>query len=258
MQADSNSVRSGRLPYVRNMGAIAQGPPRYRETVGGTQVGPSANFKWAWRNIEIVAISFDLFDTLVAADRPARPWAAVATELEARGVSVPEEWEAAYRSSHVSVEPLAELSLVDHTLAALAQYGRDPQPSTVEDALLAAFDGPVRTREGAETAVRAAAEAGPVGVCSNCSLPGLIERTLERASLPAFDVVVTSVDVGWRKPHDRVFERTAAALGVPVEDLVHVGDDPRTDGGARTAGATVLLLDDHPLASLSTWLEDQP
>lgn len=212
--------------------------------------------KWTWTDGLAVAVSFDCFDTLVTADRPEEPWAAVAGELAARGVSVPADWEAAYRSRHVDASPLAELSLVEHARAALASRGVEVGRSTVADALVAAFDGPVGVRDGADDALRAAADAGPVGVCSNCSLPGLVERTLSRAGFAVeFDAVVASVDCGWRKPHDRAFERVAEGLGVSPSRLLHVGDDPRTDGGAETAGVTVLLTADVSLTEFPDWLE---
>ncbi|MEF8978831.1 MAG: HAD family hydrolase [Haloarculaceae archaeon] len=203
-----------------------------------------------------MAVSFDLFDTLVTADRPDEPWAAVADALDARGVTVPRDWEEAYRSSHHPVDRGAELSLVAHTRAALDSRGVDADSETVQEATLAAFDGPVEVRMGAEGALRAAADAGPVGVLSNCSLPGLVERTIARATLPvSFDAVVTSVGCGWRKPHDRAFEAAADRLGVTPSGLVHVGDDPRADGGGRTAGVTVVLTDEVPLSDVPDWLE---
>jgi FMN phosphatase YigB (HAD superfamily) len=203
-----------------------------------------------------VAVSFDLFDTLVTADRPAEPWEAVATQLRARGVAVPDDWEELYRRSHVSVERGRELSLVRHTRAALASRDIEADTETVAAALLDAFDGPVTVRDGADAALAAAASRGPVGVLSNCSLPGLVDRTLQRAALPIeFDATVTSVECGWRKPHDPAFEAAADALGVAVADLVHVGDDPRADGGARTTGATAVLTEDIPLAEFPAWVE---
>jgi FMN phosphatase YigB (HAD superfamily) len=203
-----------------------------------------------------VAVSFDLFDTLVSATRPDEPWVAAAGALADRGVTVPADWEAAYRSSHRQVDRGAELSLVTHTLAALESRGVDADRGTVREALLAAFDGPVSVRDGAVDAVCAAAATGPVCVLSNCSLPGLVARTLSRAALPvSFDAVVTSVDCGWRKPHDRAFEAAADRLGVAVAELVHVGDDPRADGGGRTAGATVVLTGEVPLPEVPAWLE---
>lgn len=204
-----------------------------------------------------MAVSLDLFGTLVETNRPTAPWDAVASELAARDVSVPDDWEAAYRSSHVTVDRGAEMSLVRHTRAALASRGVDAGADVVHAALLAAFDGPVTVQDGAPRAIEAAADTGPVGVLSNCSLPGLAERTLTRAGLGGFDAVVTSVDCGWRKPHDGAFEAVAAHLGVDVTDLIHVGDDPRTDGAAETAGATAVLTDDVPLSSVPSWLEER-
>ena len=218
----------------------------------------STPFKCACGNPRVVAVTFDLFDTLVTADRPDEPWDAVAGTLRERGVAIPDDWEAAYRSSHVDIERGAELSLVEHTAAALASRGVGAEEEVVRDALLAAFDGPVTVRHGAVEAIRAARASGPVGVLSNCSLPGLVERTLQRAALPVeFDAVVTSVGCGWRKPHDRGFAAAAEALGVSPGELVHVGDDPRADGGGRTAGVTVVLTDEVPLAAFPDWLEDQ-
>lgn len=231
-------------------------PRGHCRTHAGTSRGsiPPRRFKWTCGNGEVVAVSFDLFGTLVAQDRPTEPWDAVAAGLRARDVPVPDDWEAAYRTSHVDVDPGREQSLVAHVRAALASRGVDADSAVVHDALLAAFDGPTDVRPGAAEALAAARERGPVGVLSNCSLPGLVERTLSRTDL-AVKTVVTSVGCGWRKPHDRAFEAAAAELGVEVEELVHVGDDPRADGGGRTAGATVVLTDDVPLSAFPGWLE---
>lgn len=203
-----------------------------------------------------MAVSFDLYGTLVTAERPAEPWTAVADELVARDVPVPADWEDAYRTSHLNADPLAELSLIEHTLAALESRGVYADADVVSAALLAAFDGRIRRVDGADAAVEAAATAGSIGILSNCSLPGLVESSLGRVDLPvSFDAVVTSVDCGWRKPHDRAFEAVAAALGCEPAALVHVGDDHRTDGGGRTAGVTVVLTGKTPLADVPARLE---
>lgn len=201
-------------------------------------------------------VSFDLFGTLVTAERPTEPWQAAADSLAARGISVPDNWEEAYRTSHIDTDSGAELSLVAHTQAALESVGVSVPRETVHAALLDAFDGPVTVRPGAPEALATAADTGRVGLLSNCSLPGLVAATLERAEFPGeFDAIVTSVDCGWRKPHDRAFDAVATALDSSPEELVHVGDDPRTDGGGRTCGATVVLTDDVPLTEFPDWLE---
>ncbi|MFC6975478.1 HAD family hydrolase [Halomicroarcula sp. GCM10025709] len=199
-----------------------------------------------------MALSFDLFGTLVTADRPDAPWDAVADALADRGVTVPDDWEDAYRCSHREYERGREAPLPEHVRLALASRGVDASDRVARAAVLDAFDTPVRVRPDAEAAVAAARERGPVAVCSNCSVPGLVGRTLDRTSLGPFDAVVTSVDCGWRKPHRESFVATADALGVALADLVHVGDDARTDGGAGRAGARSVLLDETPLATVAS------
>jgi len=157
------------------------------------------------------AVSFDCFGTLLSVDQPDDPAAAIAESLSSRGI--------------------------------------DPPDSAVRDAVLAAFESPVRTRDGAGEAVAAAEHVGSVGVCSNCSVPGLVERSLERSALDPgrFDAVVTSVGCGWRKPDRRAFEAVADALGTAPADLLHVGDDPEADWAAPES----VLLSERSLSELA-------
>ncbi|WP_433631866.1 HAD family hydrolase [Halomicrococcus sp. NG-SE-24] len=204
-----------------------------------------------------MAVSFDLFGTLVEVTPPDDPARAVATELAARDVPVPSDWERAYAERHVETESGAELSLVDHVVAGLDSRGVAASEAEVRATLLDAFATPVRTKRGARAAVGAAAERGPVGVLSNCSVPGLVPRVLSRSELraDAFDAVVSSVGCGWRKPDERAFECVAERLNVSPSELRHVGDDPDMDGGATAAGATSVLLEDVPLTAVPSHLE---
>jgi len=208
-----------------------------------------------------VAVSFDLFGTLVDADRPDEPWTAVADSLRDREVCVPDDWETAYRSSHREYERGREAPLDEHVRLALASRDVEVSAATARDAVLSAFDGPVSRREGAREALAAAGDHGPVAICSNCSVPELVERTLARTELrpedAGPDAVVTSVDCGWRKPHAAIFEVTAERLGVALSALVHVGDDARTDGGADRAGARSVLLEDVSLDAVATRLREE-
>ncbi|EMA11503.1 FMN phosphatase YigB, HAD superfamily [Haloarcula vallismortis] len=208
-----------------------------------------------------MALSFDLFGTLVGADRPEEPWDAVAAALAARSVRVPDDWEDAYRSAHRDYERGREAPLDEHVRLALASRGVEVTEATAAEAVLDAFDSPVTVRDGAIEALDVAARQGPVAVCSNCSVPGLVERTLERAGIESqsghsFDAVITSVGCGWRKPHPNIFETTADTLDVPLVDLVHVGDDARTDGGAGRVGAQSILLEDHSLPAIAEKLRE--
>lgn len=202
-----------------------------------------------------MAVSFDLFGTLVAADRPADPGRAVADELAARGVSVPEDWDRAFRERHVDAPEGAEVPLPAHVAAALASRGVETTGNAPRRAVVAAFDPAVERRDGAREAIRAARERGPVGVMSNTSVPELARRALIRADLAdAFDAVVTSIGCGWRKPDARAFEALGRRLDVDPGDIVHVGDDERTDGGIEDAGGTYVDVADVPLGTFPAWL----
>lgn len=214
----------------------------------------TAPFKCICSNHRSVAVSFDCFDTLVTVDRPGEPWVAVARELRERGVSVPGDWEGAYRYSHREYDRGAEAPLDEHVRLALASRDVEISPGLAHNVTLAAFDYEPTVRDGARVALAAARKRGPVAICSNCSVPDLVGRTLDRADI-SVDTVVTSVDCGWRKPNSGIFEATATALDCSLASLVHVGDDARADGGAERAGASTVLVEDVPLADVPAWLE---
>ncbi|WP_255151891.1 HAD family hydrolase [Halorarius halobius] len=202
-------------------------------------------------------VSFDLFGTLVAVERLDDPASAVARELRARDVAVPDDWDDAYTESHVDAPEGAEVPLPAHVARALASRGVDAPGNAPRRAVVSAFDPAVEVRDGAHDAVAAAHEHGPVAVCSNVSVPELARRVLVRADLRGeFDAVVTSIGCGWRKPDARTFEAVARQLDCEAADLVHVGDDPATDGGIERAGGTFLDVRDVPLAELPARFPD--
>jgi len=68
-----------------------------------------------------------------------------------------------------------------------------------------------------------------------------------------FQVRMYSRDAGCAKPDRRIFQGTAAALGVAPAEMLHVGDDPLMDvEGARAAGCPVVWIDRGVLA----WPDD--
>ena len=206
-----------------------------------------------------MAVTFDLFGTLVDVEYPSDPAEAVARELESRGVDVPDDWHVAYGEIHVDVPAGAETPLPVHVARALESRGVEATENAARHAVVAAFDPSVTRREGALEAVRAAGERGPVGLLSNCAVPELVPRTLIRANLRGeFDATVTSIGCGWRKPHAKAFEAVANALSVEPAALTHVGDDPTTDGGVVDVGGRFIDVTDTPLKTLEAELEAEP
>jgi putative hydrolase of the HAD superfamily len=71
----------------------------------------------------------------------------------------------------------------------------------------------------------------------------LVERDLAEAGLSEFvDVLLTSVDVGHRKPAPEGFRALAQALGVSVGELIYVGNEPKDIAGPKAAGARAVLI----------------
>lgn len=207
------------------------------------------------------AVTFDLFGTLV--DRPERALSAdvVAAALETEGVDVPAGFEAAYGAPTGETDPNREVPLTTHVARTLAASGAATvAPTRIEAALHTLCQPPPAPRSAADAAIRRAASIGPVGVVSDCSIPGLVEQTLQASELPVgdIDVIVTSVDVGWRKPHPVPFATAAEALGVHPTAMIHVGDDPVADRGIETLGGRFVFVDDDGLSPVFRQLEADP
>ncbi len=206
-----------------------------------------------------MAVTFDLFGTLVEVEYPSDPAEIVARELESRDVAVPDDWHVAYGERHVDAPAGAEVPLPAHVAHALDSRGITASENVVRHAVVAAFDPDVTVRNGASRAVRDVAERGPVGLLSNCSVPELVPKTLIRAGLRGeFDAITTSIGCGWRKPHPKAFEAAADAIDVPPDSLTHVGDDPDADGGVVDVGGRFIDVTETPLDTLVAELEAEP
>ena len=66
----------------------------------------------------------------------------------------------------------------------------------------------------------------------------------ELGLVECFDVIVVSHEAGFTKPAREIFQCAAAALNLPAETILHIGDSRAEDfDGARAAGMRSLLLD---------------
>ena len=71
------------------------------------------------------------------------------------------------------------------------------------------------------------------------------DRLLEKDGARGFfAATIYSMDVGHAKPRPEIFATAASMLGVPPEEILHIGDNERTDvKGARAAGYRAIRLD---------------
>lgn len=84
-----------------------------------------------------------------------------------------------------------------------------------------------------------------VGIISNWD--GRLVALMESLGASDFlDVVISSADVGLRKPDPRIFELACARVGVGPAEAAHVGDHVYADVlGASAAGMRAVLIDRH-------------
>ncbi len=58
-----------------------------------------------------------------------------------------------------------------------------------------------------------------------------------------FDIILTSVDVGYRKPHAAGFSALLNAFKIPPSHMIYVGDEQKDIAGANALGVVSALID---------------
>jgi putative hydrolase of the HAD superfamily len=146
-------------------------------------------------------------------------------------------------SQHRDLPIREQVRLVFELLeAGLAERLRPQQfDAAVEGYVTPVLRLPPALEPGAADAVRRLAARGiRLGIVSNTGrTPGVVLRRLlaRHGLLRCFQAISYSDEVGLRKPHPGIFERTLAQLSAPPAETLHVGDNPHDDvNGARGAG----------------------
>lgn len=104
-----------------------------------------------------------------------------------------------------------------------------------------------RPREGALEALRWCRAHGlKVALVTNVlwrsAADSLVDWT-QRGVADCIDAIVTSLDVGWRKPHSAMFERALGDVAVRAEQAVMVGNSPDADiAPAKRLGMRAVLV----------------
>lgn len=124
-------------------------------------------------------------------------------------------------------------------------------PQDISDRLAVVFatailQFPPEPIDGALDAVQAASFRWPVGLISDSGVsPGTSLRVLlDRHGFTSwFDAMTFSDELGVAKPQARMFESTAARLGVAPHEILHIGDLEHTDiVGIRALGGKAALF----------------
>jgi HAD superfamily hydrolase (TIGR01549 family) len=119
---------------------------------------------------------------------------------------------------------------------------------------------PPALMENAKTEIGKLSEKYKLAIISDTGFtPGRVLREILRINgiLRYFDVLVFSDEFGKSKPHTDTFLHVSRKLGIKPEEMVHVGDNERTDiGGALEAGMKSILFtketDGYPVETKAT------
>ncbi len=200
---------------------------------------------------QITAIGFDLFDTLItvhnlglqeALDRLVR-------NLQAQGLALEHEtFLPVYRqTAREFVEEAHKDGRETHNRfwvsTALHRVGLHlpPEDRRIADAVEAyfsAFLDHARLLPGTLEMLQTLGGRYRLGLLSNFTHAPAVQAILARLGLDAcLDIQLISGDLGYRKPHGRVFQELIHQFGVPKEHIAFVGDDLQADvTGAQQAG----------------------
>jgi len=136
--------------------------------------------------------------------------------------------------------------LADGFATVAEDHGIDADPRALAEGFVETVDWTrMAFRPGAETAMAAAADAGPTALLTNG--PEYRQATkLEALGIAdAFDAVVFAGDMERRKPHRDPFDRTLDLLDVAPEVALYVGNSLEYDvAGAGNAGIDVAWVPD--------------
>jgi len=197
----------------------------------------------------VTTILFDLFGTLVSysASRTEQGYPRAAAVLESAGcTSSCDEWLSTWASVSEDLDRRADETGVEFSMAEAyavfaAEVGLDPDDRTVADGFLRAYldewSAAVAVVEGAPAMLKRLAAAGHTNVLvSNTHDADMVRRHLDSTGLlPHLRAVVTSVEVGLRKPRPEIYAAALDPLGVVAADAVFVGDTFVADYEGPTA-----------------------
>ncbi len=199
----------------------------------------------------IKAIGFDLFNTLIMAEPGALDEAMTRLigGLATNGL-LPElePFKKAYREAALRfIRQASQDGRETHNRfwisAALYEMGYaigpdDPRISSAIEAYFSAFLDFCHPVPGTFAMLQALRVSYRLGLLSNFTHAPAALKLIHHLGLGGFfEVVLISGQIGYRKPHVRVFQELLDAFGIDGTELLYVGDDPEADiAGALSAG----------------------
>ena len=201
-------------------------------------------------------VLFDFFGTLVdySASRTEQGYERSHALLRAAGSSLDYGgflalWSEVSDAHEAEAErSLREYAMRDVTSAFLRQALPMPDPTLVDpfvETYLAEWSKAVRYPAGLREMLTRLLNHHRLAVITNTHDPALVPTHLARMGVAnLLAPVVTSVELGWRKPSPRIFEHALERIGARPEECLYVGDSYIADyRGALAAGLRAWLID---------------
>ena len=92
------------------------------------------------------------------------------------------------------------------------------------------YSGKCYANDSVLEAVEALSKKYPMGVVSNFKIRSGVRSILKNAGLLAyFEFTVNSCEIGWKKPHDNIYNAAKELAGVDFGNIVFIGDDYDND-----------------------------
>ncbi|MEW5909622.1 MAG: HAD family hydrolase [Thermodesulfobacteriota bacterium] len=120
----------------------------------------------------------------------------------------------------------------------------DPRIDRAVDSYFSAFYPNCRLIPGVGPMLEELKGKYPLGLASNFTHPPAARKIMEDLGLiPYFKTIIISGEIGYRKPDRVVFENLVKDLGVASHEILFMGDDPVADiCGASAAGLHAVFL----------------
>lgn len=160
----------------------------------------------------------------------------------------------AYKQAHEKYRIIRHQKLIEVTNAvwvseALTNLGfkTSPEDKRVKTAVNVFFQdylNSLELRRCAKRMLKNTAMDYKLGLISNFTHAPVIYAALRRLDINEFfNAVLVSEEVGWRKPHAKIFEEALKRLGVTAKETVYVGDSPLEDiKGASLVGIKTVFV----------------
>ncbi len=217
----------------------------------------------------IKAIGFDLVNTLITLDYSILSTAvsSLVQSLEKSGFDFDRDvFKETYKTEamrcfqkahedHIEIHNSEWIGRALNVLGFDVQY-QDPRILKAVDAYFSEFFCAAALIPGTVDILKTLKRKYTLGMLSNFTHAPFVRELIKRKNLARFfDVILISGELGYRKPHPRVFQTLVEKFGKKASEIMYIGDDPTADvKGAERAGLIPVwttIVQDQNLKSIS-------